>query len=103
MRKQGWVYPYDQFGKGPHDEKILPETVQGLADDPYRGIAWLAREAGAFTKTNTAFVEFKWANYLRQRMKTHPNTHTMDEVMKEAMKQCRHKDAKKLPGFKSPV
>ena len=103
MTTNGWVYPYDQYGHGPHDPaRYLPETIQGLADDPYRGIAWLAREAGAYDKVHSPFVEFKWADFLRKRMKTHPNTHDMKTVMREAIRLCKSTAAKKLklPGIK---
>ena len=103
MEKNGWVYPYDQYGNGPYNPaKFLPETIQGLADNPYRGIAWLAREAGAYNKVQVPFVEFKWADFLRKNMKSHPNTHSMTRVMNEAIKLCKSPAAKKLklPGAK---
>ena len=103
MDVNGWVYPYDQFGNGPHDPmRNLPLTVLGLDDDPFRGIAWMCREAGAYLKVQTPFVEFKWADFLRKNMKTHPNTHSMKKVMKEAQALCKSPAAKrlKLPGIK---
>src|SRR5258708_3718861 len=35
MKKQGWVYLHDQFGKGPHPPELLPVDVRGMADDPF--------------------------------------------------------------------
>lgn len=103
MKVNGWVYPYDQYGNGPYDAtKYLPQTIQGLADDPFRSIAWMAREAGAYSKVEAPFVEFEWADFLRVNMKTHPNTHSMKKVMKEAKTLCAGNKAKnlKLPGIK---
>ena len=55
----------DQFGLGPHEPRLLPEDIRGLADDPYRSLAWALRHAGAYEKTDLAFSEFKWADFLR--------------------------------------
>jgi hypothetical protein len=42
------VYPYCQFGEGPRKPLYLPRDIRGLADDPYRSLAWFVRKAGGF-------------------------------------------------------
>lgn len=86
MSKAGWVYPYDQFGVGPHPTTHLPEDVRGMADDPYRSLAWMVREKGGFEKSTIPFTEFKWANFFRNKMrKHHPVLDGFDLALKEAM------------------
>ena len=46
----------------------LPLTIKGLKDDPYRSLAGALRRSGAYAKDWTPFSEFRWANYLRERM-----------------------------------
>src|SRR5437879_5712021 len=36
LREKHWIFPYDQFGQGPHSPANLPENIKGLADDPFR-------------------------------------------------------------------
>lgn len=69
MEDNKWVYLHDQFGTFrifAYD--ILPQDVRGLADDPYRSLAWAVKEAGGFAKSEIPFFEFKWANLFRKRV-----------------------------------
>lgn len=100
MSSAHWVYPYDQFGNGPHPTTHLPEDVRGMADDPYRSLAWLVREKGGYNKSPRPFAEFLWANYFRKCLKVHPVIDGFEVATKEAMKLCRNQDAKDLPGYK---
>ena len=65
MKRQGWVYLYDQFGRGPHNVQCLPRNVISLADDPFRSLAKAVQEAGAIPKSPRPFSEFAWANFFR--------------------------------------
>lgn len=56
------------------DVTNLPRNVDGLKDDPYRSLAKSVRKrkgrglygkGPGFSKINIAFVEFRWADYLR--------------------------------------
>jgi hypothetical protein len=49
MFKTRNAYPYCQFGEGPQKALYLPRDIRGLADDPYRSLAWYVRKAGAFS------------------------------------------------------
>lgn len=51
LEEKGWLHRYDKFGRGPHDPEHLPENVRCLADDPYRSLAWMLRDAGGYEKS----------------------------------------------------
>jgi hypothetical protein len=99
MTEQGWVYLHDQFGKGPHAPQLLPIDVRGLADDPFRSLAWLVREHKGFNKSERPFCEFSWANFLRQHLDTHPGRLGFEEALRHALDLCHRPEAKKLPGY----
>lgn len=99
MRQMEYVFLFDQFGNGPHRPELLPKTVRNMADNPYRSLAWMLREAGCFTKSDKPFSEFYWAEYLRANMGN------LDPLSKKAFpiakRLCRSKKAKSLPGYKN--
>ncbi len=101
MRTKKLVHLYDQFGKGPHDHTLLPYDIRGLADDPYRSLAWMIREDGGFDKVETPFFEFKWADFFRDRVLIERTEKGFDVARKEAMKLAHSEEAKHLPGFKA--
>jgi hypothetical protein len=98
MKEKQWVYPYDQDGK-PCAISDLPKDIRGLADDPYRSVAWQVRERGGFEKTEKPFAEFKWADFFREHLKTHPLHHDFEEAVKEAMALAQSPEARRLPGY----
>lgn len=93
-------YPYCQFGEGPREAIYLPHDVRGLADDPYRSIAWFVRKAGAFENSNRNFSEFQWANFFRSKglLKKHGKK-GLPEALVEAVKLAQSDEARHLPGF----
>lgn len=98
MEKAHWVHLRDQFGAGPHDPNLLPGDVRGLADDPYRSLAWALRHAGAYAKTEEPFAEFKWADFLRQEIKIAPGEKNFAQALKEALTLAQSPKAAHLPG-----
>lgn len=99
MMASHWLYPFDQFGRGPHDPIQLPENIRGLADDPYRSLAWMVREANGYEKTDHPFCEFHWADFFRKNLKIHPVFDQYDDALKAAIKLAKSAEAKHLPGF----
>jgi hypothetical protein len=93
-----WIYPYDQLGHGPHDPIHLPENIKGMADDPYRSLAWAVREEGGFEKCETPFSEFHWANFFRKNLKNHPVAGHYHDALKEALELAKSAHCKHLPG-----
>jgi len=85
MEQSRWCHLYDQFGKGPHEPRLLPEDVRGLADDPYRSLAWELRREGGYEKSNQPFAEFGWAQYLRPKIKIEPGNEAFKKAIKQAL------------------
>jgi hypothetical protein len=100
-RAMGLFYDRDQFGVGPHDPNHLPEDVRGLADDPFRSVAWQVRKRGGYDKSPLPFAEFKWAQYFRENVKTYPTKADFETAVLEAMKIVHAPAAKGLPGWKA--
>jgi hypothetical protein len=93
-------YDRDQFGAGPHDPNHLPEDVRGMADDPFRSVAWQVRKRGGYDKSPVPFAEFAWAQFFRERVKTYPTKADFEQAVLEAMKLVHSSEAKDLPGWK---
>ncbi len=101
LRRKKWVHLFDQFGTGPRDPVYLPEEIEGLADDPYRSLAWLVQKKGGFAHTEVPFAGFAWANFFRDRRVLHDRfRRDYDKALKEALRLCRSAAARKLPGWK---
>jgi len=98
MKQEAWVYPYDEAGR-PRGVTDLPQDVRGLADDPYRSVAWAVRERGGYEKTGKPFAEFKWADFFRARLKTDPRHHDFEKAVDEAVALAKSPEAKGLPGY----
>jgi len=89
MIDQHYAWLYDVNGVGPLNPTLLPETVDGILNDPFRTLSRWIRDAGCYYKDelvgkdksmcaeksyvpeakNAAyFIEFRWANFLRQNV-----------------------------------
>jgi hypothetical protein len=100
MFKTRSAYPFCQFGEGPRKALYLPKDIRGLADDPYRSVAWFVRKAGAFKASDRYFAEFQWANFFRKRgLLDNNGPRAMPEALVQAVKLAQSPAAKKLPGF----
>lgn len=100
MSKTRNSYPYCQFGEGPRQEFYLPKDVRGLADDPYRSIAWFVRKAGAYENSDRNFAEFAWANFFRSKnLLQSDDPKAFEKALLKATKLAQTPEAKKLPGY----
>ena len=100
MGKTRNSYPYCQFGEGPRKEFYLPKDVRGLADDPYRSIAWFVRKAGAFENSDKNFAEFAWANFFRSKdLLQSDDVKAFEKALLQATKLAQTAEARKLPGY----
>eukprot|EP00955_Chlamydomonas_euryale_P098524 365152-Chlamydomonas_euryale.AAC.3 len=52
----------------PDFSALVPCSLHELADDPYRSLAAVLRRAGGYVKSRVPYSEFRWANYLRERL-----------------------------------
>jgi hypothetical protein len=100
MFKSRNAYPFCQFGEGPREALYLPSDIRGLADDPYRSIAWFVRKAGAFESSARYYAEFKWANFFRERKLLEKHGRDgMKRALVQAAKLSQSPAAKHLPGY----
>jgi hypothetical protein len=99
MKKNDWVYLYDEKGRGPLETDRLPKTVADLADDPYRSLAWAVRDRGGWEKSPSSFAEFQWATFFRSRIKIENRPGGMEKAVEEALKISHSPEAKNLPGY----
>ena len=94
------AYPFCQFGEGPRKAIYLPKDIRGLADDPYRSLAWFVRKAGGFENSERNFAEFKWANFFRRRrLLDRYGPDGMSRALVTAVSLAQTSAAKRLPGF----
>ncbi|HXH31477.1 MAG TPA: ParB/Srx family N-terminal domain-containing protein [Bacteriovoracaceae bacterium] len=94
------TYPYCQFGEGPRLSLYLPKDIKGLADDPYRSLAWFVRKSGAFENSDKNFAEFTWANFFRSKKILDREGHAgFEKALLRAVKLAQSPEAKKLPGY----
>lgn len=99
MRAADYAYLYDENGGGPHSPELLPETLEGLVDDPYRSLAWLVRKQGGYEKTDKSFQDSLWANFFRKRIAPWNNDEELDDAVDEGVRLAGTAAAKNLPGF----
>jgi hypothetical protein len=100
MFKNRSAYPFCQFGEGPRKALYLPSDIRGLADDPYRSLAWFVRKAGAFENSDRNYAEFKWANFFRaRRLLDQHGLNSMQTALVKAVKLAQSPAAKRLPGY----
>ncbi|WP_258187811.1 ParB/Srx family N-terminal domain-containing protein [Trinickia symbiotica] len=102
MRKHGWLHLFDERGQRCELE-ALPNSLDGMQDDPYHSLAALARRAGAYRKPKRAYISFVWANYMRDRVKIDSDTPgAFSLALLEAMRVAREENAADLPGYIGP-
>jgi hypothetical protein len=103
MEQENYVHLYDQFGDGPREPLYLPHDIRGLADDPYRSLAWMVRKEGAYNNSTEKFAEFQWANFFRRKaLLTRYGRAGFVSAVKKAWDVARTKAARKLPGYIPP-
>ncbi|WP_108648293.1 ParB-like protein [Polynucleobacter rarus] len=98
MEFSQWVHPYDAKGNRL-DYQSLPKHVSELKDDPYRSLAGLARNKGAYAKEDTPFAEFMWADYFRLHIKAKTIKESMDKAIVLALDCAKKTEASYLPGW----
>jgi hypothetical protein len=98
MEFSQWVHPYDENGNRV-EYQALPKMVSDLKDDPYRSLAGLARNQGAYAKENTPFAEFMWADYFRLHIKLKTIENSMEKAIQNALDIAKKSEASYLPGW----
>lgn len=94
------VHLYDQFGEGPRNPLYLPNDVRGLADDPYRSLAWAVRRHKGYKNTNIPFADFLWADYFRkQKLLESEGRGGLKKATRAALLLAHRPAARRLPGY----
>ncbi len=99
MDRNGWLYLYDENGKGPLPASTLPKNVNDMRDDPYRSLAKAVRDAGGYDETTELYADFKWANFFRVRIQIGSTDADFQSATKEALILAESADANQLPGY----
>jgi hypothetical protein len=100
MVSHNYAYLYDQFGNGPRSPLYLPLDIRGLADDPYRSLAWVIRKEGGFENSDKSFAEFEWADFFREKkLLDSQGRHGFHLAVKKGLRILKKTAPRKLPGF----
>jgi hypothetical protein len=101
MDYHGWTHPFDAKGRRcDYDE--LPETIEDMADDPYRSLAGELRYIGGYAKATAPFSEFVWADFLRSRIKPKAVKKDFSAALAVSLELAKSDEASYLPGFCAP-
>ena len=102
LDNRDWMHPFDARGeRRPY--KDIPDSIEGMVDDPFRSLAGELRRLGGYSKETTPYSEFLWADFLRRRMKKKRVTSDFRRALKEAYTLAKSHDADYLPGWCGPA
>ena len=105
MVKNKYVYLKDaDFNDISFDK--LPKSFPALADNPYRSLAWIAKERDCFEKTKTPFAEFLWGEFFKNKgikLSSSLDAKELEKAIEKAMELCSAPEASGLPGHISPL
>jgi hypothetical protein len=91
LQRRGWLYLYDGRGLGPQHPSVLPPTLLGTQDDPYRTSAPLI-----------PFHEFRWGAWLRSRQLPPFSSAKLEPALPAARALARSQAASRLAGWIGP-
>jgi hypothetical protein len=100
LENQNWAHPFDVHGR-PRPYNDMPETLDGLQDDPFRSLSWAVKKAGGFTKDEAPFSEFRWADFFRSRIPLELVKRDFARALALAMHFARRAEAAALPGWRA--
>ena len=99
LEKRHWTHPFDSEGRR-RCYQDMPETMDDLEDDPFRSLAGALKRAGGFAKDKAPFSEFKWADFLRQRIARELVDRDFGRALAKAMQLAQTTEAAVLPGWR---
>jgi len=100
LESRGWAHPFDD--KGLRCEfKNMPASIMYLMDDPFRSLAGAVRRTGGYEKNKEPFSEFRWANFLRNRIDRRLVERDFDRALAIGMNLAQSNAAAELPGWQS--
>lgn len=92
------VHPYNEFGKRV-DYHEIPQSLKELKDDPYRSLASVVKRMGGFIKINKAYIEFEWAEFLRNYISPEEIYKNIDKAATKAFSLCVSEQAHHMLGY----
>jgi hypothetical protein len=95
MDQQGFLCPSDAKGR---DLQKMPQTVRDLVDDPFRSLVARLRRTCGCPKDRSPFAEFRWADYLRHRMRLDALQSSPEATLKRAKELVREGICKGMQG-----
>ena len=99
LERQNWAHPFDDEGRR-HCYNDMPETIDGMQDDPFRSLAGTLKRAGGYAKDEAPFSEFKWADFLRCRIPRELIDRDSGRALAMAMHLAQGVEAAALPGWR---
>ena len=101
LQSQGWLYLYDGRGTGPRPAELLPTSLIGLEDDPYRSLVWKLKQEGWIRpQPLIPYHEFRWAAWLRSRPLPPFSSKRLDPALSSARQLVCSPAAQGMPGWK---
>ena len=91
------AHPYDSNGKRISFSQI-PKSIGKLKDDPFRSLAEVTRQHGAYAKIDVPLTEFLWADYFRLHFKKAEIQKITKQLIAKANKLAKLPEARYLPG-----
>jgi len=98
LESRNWSHPFDDQGQR-RDYRDMPKSISDLIDDPFRSLAGPLKRGGGYSKDKSPFSEFRWADFLRDRIERETIENDFDCALALAMSLARSCEAKGLPGW----
>jgi hypothetical protein len=98
----GWTHPIDDLGRRQAYDH-MPASVEMLIDDPFRSLASALRRMGGYRKIEVPFSEFRWADFLRQRIDRTVVEQEFQNAIRLAIGLAAGAEAMHLPGWRGPA
>ena len=97
LERRNWTHPFDDKGRRCAFEN-MPTSIGCLMDDPFRSLAGALKRMGGYAKNRAPFSEFRWADFLRDRIDRGLVERDFGRALDIAMNLAQSREAAKLPG-----
>ena len=100
LESRSWTHPFDDKGRRCAF-KNMPTSIAYLMDDPFRSLAGAIKRTGGYAKNKEPFSEFRWADFLRDRIDRRLVERDFGRALAVAMNLAQSGEAAGLPGWQS--
>lgn len=91
-----FIHNYDENGI---ETSEIPRRLIDLKNDHYRSLAGFVRKSGGYKKTDKAYLEFEWADFLRKHITVEEIEKDMKEAVTRGVQLALSENANELPGW----